>query len=419
MTTHPTQRPDSPAPVDNAARLLERDLRQDIWDFIAGAYAPTQGLVGCWPRAAVSRAQFEALARRVLSFQVARVPAYADYARRMRADLQDPWRAPPLPTDALKLRRVAAFDPAEDALRFRSSGTTAADRSLHPIRDLEMARAPLLTPLRLAMLPDLPDGARARMLILAPTHAQAPESSLYFMLDHARTHLGAPASAHGVGADGGLDLPAITQAIDSARAAAEPLFLLGPSFAFVHLLDAYAALPSRPDWRLPAGSRLFETGGFKGKSRTVPRAELHDALRATFGLPLPMIAAEYGMSELSSQLYEPSIRRHLLGLPPSLADRCLIPPPWCAVQVLDPDTLAPLPLGDEGLIAFLDLANWETAPALLTSDLGRLLPSPHPDDTPPGWHGLPDHSCGLSLSGRAPLAPPKGCSLAIDQLLDQ
>jgi hypothetical protein len=95
----------------------------------------------------------------------------------------------------------------------------------------------------------------------------------------------------------------------------------------------------------------------------------------------------------------------------------LISPPWCAVQVLDPDTLDPMPLGAEGLIALLDLANWETASTLLTGDVGRLVPADDPDDVPPGWHGLPDGCCGLSLVGRAPQAAPKGCSLALDQLL--
>lgn len=389
-------------------------LRDDILSFISRAYAAPHDAAPhnaapnttVWPDSAATRAEFEALAVRALAYQAERCAPYADYVRKSRGRIDDPWRAPPLPTDALKLRRIAAFPASEDVACFVSSGTTQADRSLHPIRDLEAARAPLVAPFCHYMLPD---HAKMRMLILAPPFADAPTSSLYFMLDTLRAACGTPQSAHAIQADGTIDTALIESTFAQAIARHEPLFLLGPSFAFVHLLDRLNTAQTR--YALPAGSRVFETGGFKGQSRTVPRPELHAAIHNALGIPPQQIAAEYGMSELSSQLYEPVLRA-------ANAPRLYMPPPWCGVQVLDPDTLVPLPCGEIGLISFLDLANFDTITALLTADLGRLHIAPSNTPAPCGWHGLPERCVGLELLGRASTASAKGCSLAIDMLVN-
>ena len=49
--------------------------------------------------------------------------------------------------------------------------------------------------------------------------------------------------------------------------------LLGTSFSFVHLMDEMQRLGK--SFVLPAGSQLFDTGGFKGQSREV---ELDDCV---------------------------------------------------------------------------------------------------------------------------------------------
>jgi hypothetical protein len=97
--------------------------------------------------------------------------------------------------------------------------------------------------------------------------------------------------------------------------------------------------------------------------------------------------------------------------------RLYVPPPWCAVRILDPVSLAPLPPGQAGLVAFFDLANLDSVAAVVTGDMGQLVPSHMAGDAPQGWHGLPEGSAGLVLHGRAAGQSAKGCSLAIDMLL--
>ena len=45
----------------------------------------------------------------------------------------------------------------------------------------------------------------------------------------------------------------------------------------------------------------METGGMKGQRKELPKAEMHRRLQESFGVS--SIYSEYGMTELSSQLY--------------------------------------------------------------------------------------------------------------------
>ncbi len=73
----------------------------------------------------------------------------------------------------------------------------------------------------------------------------------------------------------GFDFTALRETLLDAIKAGKKIGLSGTAFAFVHLLDAWAGLPPL---RLPRGSWLLETGGFKGRSREVSKPELYAAL---------------------------------------------------------------------------------------------------------------------------------------------
>lgn len=130
------------------------------------------------------------------------------------------------------------------------------------------------------------------------------------------------------------------------------------------------------------------TGGFKGRSREVSEPELRAMLASRLGLPSAAIVGEYGMTELSSQLYQRP-----------LEDRVRYAwPPWMRVAAVDPESLRPVPPGEPGICRIVDLANVDSAMVIQTNDLVRL------------------HDDGLELLGRAPGATPRGCSLAIEEI---
>jgi hypothetical protein len=172
--------------------------------------------------------------------------------------------------------------------------------------------------------------------------------------------------------------------------------LLATSFALVHFLDALGDDP----FRLPSGSRIMQTGGFKGKSREVSAPSLRRATSQTFGVPERAIVSEYGMTELSSQFYEATLHGGPHGV--------YVEPPWAEVIAVDPETLAPVKDGEAGIARVVDLMNVDSAAFVLTADRVRRVRC---SAAPSGR--------GFELLGRAPGAPPRGCSIAIDDFFSE
>jgi len=332
----------------------------------------------------------DALLRELLVRQRALVAPHARMLDQLGAG-EDPLRWPALPTDVFRFARVAAHAAEHDERVFRTSGTTAAQRGQSCLRGLEAYDRAAQVAARYALFPDL---ARMKLCVLAPSAAEAPDSSLSYMLGRFGAWF-ADGAVEQVLVDGALDVERLERALSNAASAAAPIALLGTSFAFVHAEDALGARR----FALPAGSRIMQTGGFKGRSRSVEPAEMLALLRARYGVPEAFVVQEYGMTELGSQLYETTLRDALLGRGSDTAQRRLWWPGWVRVTLTDPDTLLEAAPGAEGLVRIDDLANVDTVAAIQTSDRGRL------------------ERTGLLLLGRAEGATPRGCSLAIDAVL--
>jgi len=296
---------------------------------------------------------------------------------------------PALPTDAFRFARIASRPESEDVRRFRSSGTTSEERSLHALQDLTLYDLSARSAARYALFPDRPS---SELLILAPSEHELADSSLSYMLARFCSWFSSGAASY-IWPLGSAELSLLRARLRAAEREQRPVALLGTSFAFVHALDALAA----ERFTLPSGSRIMQTGGFKGRSREVPPAELRASLSRTFGVDEALVVAEYGMTELSSQLYEHTLRDALLHAVPR--PRRLWSPGWVRVGIVDPETLAPLPHGSEGLVRIDDLANLDSVAFIQTADLGIL------------------DADGLELRGRASAAVARGCSISADELL--
>ena len=107
--------------------------------------------------------------------------------------------------------------------------------------------------------------------------------------------------------------------------------------------------------RLATGSRLMETGGFKGRSREVERRDLYQGVHDRLGIPMEAVVNEYGMTEMLSQFYEPVLSRAGAARAPDA--RWHVAPPWVRTRILDPITLEPVAEGEPGLLCHHDLAN--------------------------------------------------------------
>lgn len=334
------------------------------------------------PMEAASPAAVEALALAVFAWQRGSNEAYgriADAALEGR-EPRTIDEIPAVPTEVFKHARVACFDPARTVRTFLTSGTTQDVRGAHPFDDLSLYARGCVAAARRWLLPR----DRYAMVFLAADEAEAPESSLSFMLARFAARWG---DGDFCVRGGRLDHRRVRERLAEARRADLPVALLGASYGFVHLVDALGDARET----LPAGSVVMPTGGFKGRSREIAPADFHALLGERLGVSRGQIVGEYGMTELASQAYE----AHAEGAPPGTYRA----PPWMVVRAVDPGSLAPLPTGEVGLVRVVDLANLGSAVAIQTSDLGRVTAE------------------GFEVLGRAPGATPRGCARALDAAL--
>lgn len=332
----------------------------------------------------------DALLCRLLAWQADHVPAYGRLTEsRGRGNDTDPGSWPALPTDVFRYARVAAHAAQEDIRVFRTSGTSGGTRGAHPLRDLSLYDVAARTAARYALFPDV---ERMPLVVLAPRAEEARDSSLSYMLQRFESWFGQGETTYAWN-EGVLDVGTLQAALDRAQRRARPIALLGTSFAFVHAEDRLASR----NWVLPVGSRIMQTGGFKGRSRSVEPTELLRATSLRYGVAEPWIIQEYGMTELSSQLYENSLRQAVHG--DVRGERRLWVPGWMRAVPVHPESLRPVEDGTVGLLRIDDPANLDGVAAVQTADLAVRVED------------------GIRVLGRAVAAVPRGCSIAVDQAL--
>lgn len=344
-------------------------------------------------------ARFERLAVELFRFQFGACEPYARFCRsydRTPANVRHSDEIPAVPTGAFKEFDLCCFDPTSAVKTFRTSGTSSDRRGQLHLDTLRLYEASLLSSLRETFLIDL-CGQRPTMRFLAPSPDEASDSSLTHMFETLRFAEGGPESGFDLH-QGRLDLASFEASVVRAQSEGRAIIVAGTAFAFVHLLDAALEASTRK-WGLPSGSRIIETGGFKGRSRTVSRDILHADLAICFGIPETSVLNQYGMTELGSQFYDSTLAsprqpRHKLA------------PPWTRVRILDPDSGVEVEPGEEGLVVILDLANTGSIAAIQTADLGRAIC----DEA--------GRAIGFDILGRIEGAEERGCSIATDVMLE-
>lgn len=345
---------------------------------------------------ALDERAFLSLAQELLVHQLEHNAPYAAFARSLGVDARhlphEIAAIPAVPAAAFKEARLATFPAHETAVWFETSGTTRGRGGRHELPTTRLYEAALLASFDRMLLGDR---ARLRYLQLVPDPRERPHSSLGFMMD-------AVARERGDGETGWylhddeLDVATFLRDVERACAERVAVCLATTAFALVALLDALAE--QGRTLALPPGSRIMETGGFKGRSRVVERAALYREASERLGVPTPAIVAEYGMTELSSQYYDAPESRD------RIEPRAKLAPPWLRPIVVDGEGRA-LPQGIIGAIRHVDLANRGSVIAIETEDLGALVPS-----TTPG-------QIRLVLLGREQGAELRGCSLDAESLL--
>ena len=350
------------------------------WDGGGGGAIPGEGAT--FGKAA--DAAFNDLAMRIHATQRATNPVLRRFWDASPGGPPGAWHEiPPVPAAAFRDTPIVSGAPE---VIFRTSGTTRSGggRGEHHVLSIDLYRAAARANYRGHLIHGTP---RLRLLSLIAGPRAVPESSLSTMAGFIANEPEVSGAVWAFHPEDGVD----TDAVRSAAAADHPVLLLTTAFALVHLLEALG----REAIRFPEGSRMMETGGFKGRVAEVDRATLYRRVEGVLGIPERRIVNEYGMTELLSQAYD-----GVAGAALPLPARVHRFPPWVRTRALDPATLAPLPPGEPGLLAHFDLANAGSVCHMLTEDFG---------------HTTEDG--GLRLLGRAAGATPRGCSLMTESFL--
>ncbi|MFP4597956.1 MAG: hypothetical protein ACLFVJ_06880 [Persicimonas sp.] len=138
--------------------------------------------------------QFTALARPIFREQFEKNAPYRSFCEKRGVGPEDigTYRdIPAVPTDVFKHVRLTTAD--EPVRTFRTSGTTLGRRGEHHFGTLEAYRASLVGPFKRFCVPDTEE---IRMLIVAPSGTDLPDSSLSFMLDELVDRFGDDKSAY-------------------------------------------------------------------------------------------------------------------------------------------------------------------------------------------------------------------------------
>jgi hypothetical protein len=359
------------------------------------------------PGTRADEGRFNRLALRMLAYQFKANEPYRRYCGRrgVRPGELTSWRnIPAVPTDAFKEVPLTCFPHEQAEAVFVTSGTTRQmQRGRHYLRSLDLYHASLLPNFAAHLLPD---GARLPAEVLFFSPEAMPQSSLAHMFGVVVERLCDSGLGSYFVTPEGIDVEGATARLAELEAAGQPVLVMGTAFAFVHLLDHLTEQGRRLN--LPPGSRLMDTGGYKGRSREVPKDELYAMYSDLLGIPDDHIVNEYGMTEMGSQFYDGVLRgatgNRQQATGGTTVDRARprrkSPPPWVRTVVMDPETLTPVAEGQAGVLCHYDLANLDSVLALQTADLGYA------------------DAHGFEITGRAAGAEARGCSLAVEELLD-
>lgn len=333
--------------------------------------------------------EFNELAIEIFEYQYANNSPFNLFVKQQGSSpkVAKTWKdIPPLPISAFKRVNLSCCPPAKTGRTFMTSGTTQINmkgKSFHPT--LSVYDRSMIKNFKARFLPEI---EKIRMGILFPKEDVMPNSSLAHYLALAFKTFGTPNSGYYLNSTG-IEFKKLFKDLKISQETKEPVAILGASFSIVHLLDEMKKLGK--SFQLPIGSKILDTGGFKGHSREVEQEEFYEQLSSAFGIPRRNCINMYGMTELSTQFYDcgneicPSVKTG---------------PHWIKSKVVDPLTKREVKSGDVGLLVHCDLAHFNIVSTILTEDMGV------------------ERDSGFILLGRAVGENAKGCSLAADEFLN-
>lgn len=290
-----------------------------------------------------THSEFENLALQIFKLQFNNNPVYrsfCDLLNTCSSDVKTIKDIPFLPIQFFKSHKILSTTQSIQTT-FTSSGTTGNLTSKHHVTDLNIYKESFNKTFE-KFYGTIQDYV---VLGLLPSYLDREGSSLIYMVDAM-----IKASKH---PESGFYLNTISElknTLIKLDSEGKNILLIGVSFALLNLVENYK-------FNLK-NTIVMETGGMKGRRKELIRTELHNKLKAGFGVDT--IHSEYGMTELLSQAY-------------SKGNGIFNAPPWMKILTRDTeDALTIQNNGQTGGINVIDLANINSCSFIATQDLGRV-----------------------------------------------
>lgn len=272
---------------------------------------------------------------------------------------------PFIPIEFFKDQMIVSGEFNAEAI-FSSSGTTGLNSSKHFIKSLDLYEKSFVT----NFTQQFGTPKDYILLALLPSYLEREGSSLVYMVERLISLTQDPFSGFYLD-----DVDKLALVLNDLKKTTKKVILIGVSYA---LLDLSADFPMVFPELI-----LMETGGMKGRRKELLRTEMHDILKAAFGMA--NVFSEYGMTELLSQAY-------------AHEDGIFKTPLWMKVLIRDMnDPLTLLKNGKTGGMNIIDLANLYSCSFIATKDLGKKIN----DDS-------------FEMLGRFDDSDVRGCNLMID-----
>ncbi|MDJ0626201.1 MAG: hypothetical protein QNJ31_07545 [Candidatus Caenarcaniphilales bacterium] len=349
----------------------------------------------------LSDSEFNDLAIQLFKHQLENNQSYKKISSSRGVNSVKHWTEIPLiTTNSFKIHKHFCFKEPQIIKTFFSSGTSTGEQSKHYLsnRELELYELSLWKSFGKAFnLKEnyVEDDCNLAYLVLTENQEDKPDSSLIHMFETIRKRLNVDKHCFFYKNDR-LQIERLVDSLKQAEIQQKKVLLVGTAFSFVHFLDGFNG-----EFHLPSNSILMETGGYKGKSREIPKGELYKILSKKLGIDPNNIIGQYGMSEIGTQFYDNvnpansllnNVSRSSFHF--DLNSRVKMIPSWSRIRILDPNNLSQEVANDErGLIAIYDLCNIDSCSFILTGDIGIKKEN------------------SFEIIGRSNELSPKGCSL--------
>ncbi len=364
--------------MEAETRALDREILKFILKYSDKTSAPDS--------------EFERLAFKIFEYQFERNGFYRRLCESegKRPDRLAGWKEiPAMPAVGFKELVLTTFPRKKVARVFQTSGTTQDLKGAHFFDTLKLYQAAVLPVFKKYLLPD---NAKCRFFFLTASPKDLPHSSLSHMMGVVNAGFSYPKKGKFYVKNGFILFDELVRDLRSNQK--RKIIILATAFSLRAFLD-FLKMKKTP-LKLAVGSRLMETGGFKGKGREISKPRLYVECEKWIGISKDHCVSEYGMTELSSQFYDTTLRDKISKLKRKPFKEG---PAWLKTLVIDPRTGKEIKKGKAGVLRHFDLANRGSVIAIQTEDLGRAVGG------------------GFELLGRAPQATLRGCSLIYEDLV--